>query len=301
MPLSPSAESNHDGVLLLAHGTVENLDDLPAFLARIRHGRPAAPELVAEVRRRYALIGHSPLLDQTREQASKLASRLQLPVFIGMRLWHPSIESALEEAINAGCQRVCLLPLAPFSVHVYVRAVEDCARTLAAQGMVPPALVSGAAWGTHPSFVDAHAELIARDVPPEAALVLTAHSLPSRAIESGDPYALLVSQAAQAIGRRSGREYRLAYQSQGADGGAWLGPDLHSVLQQLAKEGVRRAVLSPIGFLTEHVETLYDLDVEAAAWARDLDIELSRIPAIGPHPGLIEALADVARTALSPT
>src|SRR5688572_20032799 len=123
-----------DGVLLVAHGTVDKLDDLPAFLTRIRHGRVPSAELVAEVRRRYTLIGQSPLLAQTREQALKLAELLQLPVFVGMRLWEPSVERALQEAAAAGCQRLCVLPLAPFSVHVYAQAAEASARALHEQG-----------------------------------------------------------------------------------------------------------------------------------------------------------------------
>ncbi len=297
--MPPSGESSRDGVLLVAHGTVENLDDLPAFLSRIRHGRPCSPELVAEVRRRYTAIGRSPLLDQTREQASKLSARLQLPVFIGMRLWEPSIEQALEQAFDAGTQRLCVLPLAPFSVHVYVRAVEAVAEVLRERGKRAPSLVPAPAWGEHPAFVGAHADLVLRNTPAEAALVLSAHSLPSQAIATGDPYATLVLATARAIGARAGRSYRVAYQSQGADGGAWLGPDLHLVLKQLAGEGLNDVVLSPVGFLTEHVETLYDLDVEAAGWAGQLGLKLTRLPAIGAHPGLIEALADVVRAALA--
>jgi protoporphyrin/coproporphyrin ferrochelatase len=297
--LPPNGESSRDGVLLVAHGTVDNLDDLPAFLSRIRHGRPCPPELVAEVRRRYKAIGRSPLLDQTREQASKLAGRLQLPVFIGMRLWEPSIEQALQQAFDAGVQRLCVLPLAPFSVHVYVRAVEACARVLRERGKPAPDLIPAPAWGEHPAFVGAHADLILRHAPSKAALVLSAHSLPSQAIAAGDPYAALVLATAKAIGEQAGRSYRVAYQSQGADGGAWLSPDLHLVLRQLAGEGVDEVVLAPVGFLTEHVETLYDLDVEAAGWAGQLGLKLTRLPAIGAHPGLIEALADVVRTALA--
>ncbi len=297
--MQPNGESSRDGVLLVAHGTVENLDDLPAFLSRIRHGRPCPPELVAEVRRRYTAIGRSPLLDQTREQAAELASRLQLPVFIGMRLWEPSIEKTLSQAFDAGTERLCILPLAPFSVHVYVRAVEACARSLQEDGYRTPRLVPASAWGEHPAFVQAHADLVLRHAPPDAALVLSAHSLPSQAIAAGDPYASLVLATVRAIGERTGHRYRLAYQSQGADGGAWLAPDLHFVLKQLASEGVHDVALSPVGFLTEHVETLYDLDVEAAGWARELGLELTRVPAIGAHPGLIEALADVVRSALA--
>ena len=111
--------SSRDGVLLVAHGTVERLDEMPAFLQRIRHGRPASPELVAELVRRYQAIGGSPLLEITRRQAAALAERLGLSVLVGMRLWNPSVESALREAAERGLARLVVLPLAPFSVHVY--------------------------------------------------------------------------------------------------------------------------------------------------------------------------------------
>ncbi len=291
--------ASKQALLFVAHGTVERLDDLPEFLARIRHGRPASAELVAEVRRRYALIGRSPLLDISREQAELVGSRLGLPAFVGMRLWEPSVERALSEAATAGIERLCLVPLAPFSVHVYLQAAQASLQAFARNGRPAPELVGVPAWGEHPRYIAAHAELIERSAPPAAALVLTAHSLPLRAVTSGDPYAELASRTASAIGRALNREYRLAYQSQGADGGEWLGPDLRTTLEQLARSGVREVALAPFGFLSEHVETLYDLDVEASAWARELGLEFTRVPAIGAHPGLVEALADVARRALA--
>jgi ferrochelatase len=285
-------------VLLVAHGTVESLSDLSAFLTRIRHGRAPSPELVEEVTRRYSLIGRSPLLDVTRAQGEALARELGLPVLIGMRLWEPSVESALLEAGRAGIERLCLLPLAPFSVHVYQQAAERSARELRERGNQVPELVAVEPWGEDAAFVEAHAALVEAHAPADASLILTAHSLPSRAIASGDPYDALARRCAEAIGKKLGRSYRLAYQSQGADGGDWLGPDLRSTLEALAREGQRKLALAPFGFLTEHVETLYDLDVEARAWANELGIELTRVPAMGVHPGLIQTLAEVARRAL---
>jgi ferrochelatase len=288
----------NSAVLLVAHGTVESVSDLPAFLSRIRHGRAPSQELVEEVTRRYSLIGRSPLLDVTRAQGEALARALDLPVLVGMRLSDPSVESALLEAGRAFVERLCLLPLAPFSVHVYQQAAERSARELRERGEQVPELVPVEAWGEHDTFVGAHAELIRKHAPTDASLILTAHSLPSRAIAGGDPYDTLARRCADAIGRKLDRSYHLAYQSQGADGGDWLGPDLRTTLEQLARQGQRRIALAPFGFLTEHVETLYDLDVEARAWAAELGIELTRVPAIGTHPGLIQALAEVARRAL---
>jgi ferrochelatase len=290
--------SGRNAVLLVAHGTVENLSDLAAFLTRIRHGRAPSSELVEEVTRRYSLIGGSPLLEVTRAQGEALAQSLGLPVLIGMRLWEPSVEAALLEAARAGIERVCVLPLAPFSVHVYQQAAERSARELAARGERVPELVGVEPWGEHAAFIEAHAARITEHAPADASLVLTAHSLPTRAIASGDPYDTLARRSADAIGRKLGRPYRVAYQSQGADGGDWLGPDLRGALEALRNEGKRRVALAPFGFLTEHVETLYDLDVEARAWANELELELTRVPAIGTHPGLIQTLAEVASRAL---
>lgn len=287
-----------DAILLVAHGTVDDLSDLPAFLTRIRHGRPPSAELVQEVTRRYKAIGRSPLLDVTRAQGEALAGELGLRVLIGMRLWAPSVEDAVLEAAREGIGRLLVLPLAPFSVHVYQQAAERSVKELASRGEQVPELVGVPPWGEEEAFVAAHAALIAAHAPPDATLVLTAHSLPQRAIASGDPYDDLVRRTAHAIGQELGRSYQLAYQSQGADGGDWLGPDLKSALEALAADGHRKVAIAPFGFLTEHVETLYDLDVEACAWAKELGLELFRVPAIGAHPGLIQALAKVARRAL---
>jgi protoporphyrin/coproporphyrin ferrochelatase len=283
------------GVLLVAHGTVENLDDLGAFVARIRHGRPAPAGLVEELRRRYEAIGGSPLLHTTRAQAQALAQRLEAPVLVGMRLWEPGVEQALAGAAALGLRRLVVIALAPFSQHVYWEAANKAAQ--AAGSSVE--LVPSAAWGEEPAFVGAHAELIARHAPAGAAVVLSAHSLPSVAIVRGDPYARLVEASAAAIASRLGRPMQLCYQSQGADGGEWLGPGVRETLAALAAQGQRSVAWAPFGFIADHVETLYDVDIEAQAIARELSVELTRVPALNLHPGLIDALSAVARRAVS--
>jgi ferrochelatase len=284
-----------DGVLLVAHGTVGQLEELPAFLSRIRGGRPVSEALIAEVTRRYELIGGSPLLEVTKAQAAALESQLGVPVFVGMRLWDPSIESALEAAAERGVRRLAVIALAPFSVHVYWEAVERARDRVFGATRVPPTLLRVAPWGTEPLFVRAHAELIACHVPKEVPLVLTAHSLPLVAVRGGDPYAEQVRESAQAIARELGRNFELAFQSQGADGGDWLGPDLDIVLSGLKREGAMQVAVAPFGFLGEHVETLYDLDVEAKGRAESLGLSLIRVPAIGLAAGLIAALSKLAR------
>jgi ferrochelatase len=285
------------GVLLVAHGTVEDLDDLSAFVARIRHGRPAPPGLIDELRRRYEAIGGSPLLHTTRAQAQALAQRLEAPVLVGMRLWQPGVAEALAGAAALGLKRMVVLALAPFSQHVYWEAANEAAQR-SGSGVE---LVPSEAWGEEPAFVAAHADSIAQHAPPSSAVVLSAHSLPSVAIQRGDPYAELVAASAKAIAARLGRPVQLCYQSQGADGGQWLGPGVRETLTALAAGtgGHRSVTWAPFGFLADHVETLYDLDIEAQAIAKELGVELTRVPALNQHPGLIEALSAVARRAVS--
>ncbi len=283
------------GVLLVAHGTVENLDDLGAFVTRIRHGRAAPPAFLAELRQRYEAIGGSPLLTTTREQAQALARRLEAPVLVGMRLWDPSVEQALVGAAALGLRRLVLIALAPFSQHVYWSAAQESAQR-AATGIE---LVRTDAWGEEPEFIEAQVDLIARHAPADAALVLSAHSLPRMVIDRGDPYARLVDASVQAITARLGRPARLCYQSQGEGGGDWLGPSVRETLAAVAAEGRRTVAWAPVGFLAEHVETLYDLDIEAGGIARELGLELVRVPALNLHPGLIGALSAVAKRAVS--
>ena len=288
-----------DGVLLVAHGTVTDLDDLPEFLLRIRRGRPPPPGLVEELRHRYEAIGGSPLLDVTREQGRALARRLDLPVLIAMRLWHPSVEEVLRAAMQLGLTRLAVVPLAPFSVHVYVQAaLEARASAQAELGDRTPALVGSEPWGSEPSFIEAWTDAIERELSDDARVVLTAHSLPSRAIAAGDPYEAQFRACAAAVAARLGRECDVAFQSQGADGGDWLGPDLDATLVRLGSEGARRVVLAPVGFVAEHVETLYDLDVEAKARAAELGLGFSRVAVPEISPKLIDALAAVAQRAL---
>ncbi|HEX3855159.1 MAG TPA: ferrochelatase [Polyangiaceae bacterium] len=295
-------QSPNTAILLVAHGTVSDLTELPAFVARIRHGRPPPPGLVDELRHRYEAIGGSPLLRVTAEQARALEAHTGLPALLGMRLWEPSVESAFVEAARRELTRVVLVPLAPLSVDVYGAAARHSLETARAElGARTPELLVCEPWGCEPAFIAAQCaalsallQIDSRD----SAIVLTAHSLPRAAIRAGDRYQAEVEACARAIAERLGRPCELAYQSQGADGGEWLGPDLRQTFERLAHSGVRQITLSPIGFLADHVETLYDLDIEARAWAGALGLGFERVPALNTAPGLINALASVAARAL---
>ena len=296
------ADSSRAGILLVAHGTVSELSDLPAFVARIRHGRPAPPGLAEELRRRYEAIGGSPLLRVTEEQARALEARSGLPVLLGMRLWEPSVEAALREAALRELKRLVLVPLAPFSVGVYAAAARRSLEAVRGElGASSPELVVCDPWGSEPAFVAAHSSLLAARsamTATDGAVVLTAHSLPAAAIRAGDRYQAEVEASAQAIAERLGHACELCYQSQGADGGEWLGPDLRQTFERLLRQGKKQVTLAPFGFLADHVETLYDLDIEARGWATELGLSFERVPALNTHPGLIEALHAVARRAL---
>ncbi len=290
-----------DGVLLLAHGTVRDNSELADFLTVIRRGRAPSEELVAEMTRRYDAIGGSPLLHVTNAQASALAASLGKPCFVAMRLWHPRVQDVLQEVAAQGVERLCLLPLAPFSVDVYNDAAKRAQASLAGAAAAIE-LVGAAPWGEHAGFVEAQATLIRRHLPEgegHTALILTAHSLPTRIIAAGDGYADQARACAAAVGKSLQLPYRLAFQSEGADGGQWLGPSLVETLRNCAASGVRHVVLAPFGFLADHVETLYDLDIEAQAMAEEFGLTLTRVPALNTEPLFIEALADIARRTLN--
>jgi protoporphyrin/coproporphyrin ferrochelatase len=296
--ISKAAEQSADGVLLLAHGTVQSEDELPEFLKAVRRGHPAPAALIEDMRARYSAIGGSPLLRYTEQQARALEEVLQVPCAVAMRLWAPRVEAVLPKLLERGVRRVCLLPLAPFSVDVYTEAASRAASDLR-QAHPDLELLSVASWATHPGFIQAQAALIREHWGKDSPLVLTAHSLPQRVIQMGDRYAEEVEACASALRSALAADATLAYQSQGKQGGEWLGPDLLDVLRALAEDGARRVTLAPFGFLADHVETLYDLDREAKAHASQLGMELVRVPALNARADLIAALADLARTCLS--
>ncbi len=281
-------------VLLLAHGTVQHVDELPEFVRVIRRGVPAPDGLLEELRERYEHIGGSPLLEISRAQGRALQEALGLPCHVAMRLWHPLIEDIASDL--AGLDRICVIPLAPFSVHVYRAAAEASFERLPAA----PERLYAEPWGEEPALVDAHVRAIQAAVPSLEGheIVLTAHSLPLAALRQGDPYCVQFEACARAVERALGRRCHIVYQSQGAGGGEWLGPGIEETLVSLAEVGAERVVIAPIGFLADHVETLYDLDVAAMEQARCLGLELVRVPALNVAPDFIEVLSAIARRTL---
>ena len=287
-------------VLLLAHGTPESLDEMPEYLTRVRGGRPPGPELLEEMRRNYAAIGgRSPLTDLTRAQAEALRAELGAGarVYVGMRNWRPFIADALAAAAADGVTDVVALPMAPQYSALSVGKYEEAVRQAAPPGLRVRFVPS---WYDHPGLVAAFAEKVEEALrrDPGAVVVFTAHSVPERVVREGDPYADQVARTAAAVAARAGLStYRLAYQSAGRTPEPWLGPSLEEALEAAAREGAVRALVAPIGFVCDHTEILFDLDVAASAAARRRGIVLSRTASLNTSGTFIRALADIVRAA----
>ena len=290
-------------VLLMAYGGPGSLDDVEPYLNDVRGGRPTSPELLREVRERYTRIGgRSPILELTRAQATAVGRALGagFQVYVGMRHWHPYISEAIDEIGRAGHRRVVGVVMAPHYSAMSVGAYEK--RLLeATQGRFETTLVRS--WGDHPAFLEAVAERIAQALqrfpsPSEVQVIFTAHSLPERIVAAGDPYPEELRASAAAVAARHGlNDWRFAYQSAGATPDPWLGPDAGDVITERAAAGRKAFLLVPIGFVCDHVEILYDIDVEYRALAERLGVQLERTASLNDHDGLVAAVADVVRTA----
>lgn len=291
----------HTAILLSCHGTIEQTSDIPAFLANIRRGRPTPQAIVDEVTHRFERIGGSPLMRITREQAQALEARLGVPVRVAGRLWGPYPREVIAGLVAEGAKTLISLPLAPQSVEIYHAPIREVVREIPGIELrcAPP-------WGLEPLLIAAFVETIDEALAgfPEGErsavpVILTAHSLPQRVIDAGDSYEREFRAMAEAVAgevRARGNEVRIAFQSQGMDGGAWLGPDLPTTFRSLAEGGASAAVIAPIGFVAEHVETLYDLDIEAPGLAKSAGLSrLVRAAALNARPRFIDALERVVR------
>lgn len=288
------------GVLLMAYGAANSLDEIPAYLADIRHGRPADAALAQEIRSRYeAMGGKSPLPELTARQARALQAALGPSFEVGMGMRHsaPRIADALEELLRVGCSSVVGLPLTPFasslSTGAYFAKLEEAAAGQGARALVRRA----PSFHDHPRLIAAYADraraALGRFGGTFPRVLFTAHSLPARIEEEGDPYPRQLRETASLVAAALGAEpWDFAYQSRGRTGEAWLGPDAGEVLDRLASEGVEAVLLSPIGFVSEHLETLYDDDVLYRGQAQRLGLRYERAAALNDHPGFIDALAD---------
>jgi ferrochelatase len=290
-------------VLLMAYGGPDSLDEVEPYVNDVRGGRPTSPELLHEIRERYARIGgRSPILDLTRAQAVAVGRALGagFQVYVGMRHWHPYIRETVDDIVRAGHHSVVGVVMAPqysaMSVGAYEKKLLE-----AAQGRLETALVRS--WGDHPAFLEAVAERVAQALqrfpsPSAVQVIFTAHSLPQRIVAAGDPYPDQLRAGAAAVAKRHAlHDWRFAYQSAGATPDPWLGPDAGDVITELAAAGRKAFLLVPIGFVCDHVEILYDIDVEYRALAEQLGVQLERTDSLNDDPGLVAAVADVVWTA----
>jgi ferrochelatase len=296
------------GVALLAFGGPESLAQVPPFLHRVI-GRVPPAQLEQEVVERYRTMGgRSPLPDTTRRQAALLRSELRRrgldwPVYVGMLHARPFIEEAAEEIVRNGVTDLVAISLTPYRAKVSTGSYEAALREALASHQV--ALRFPKDWNLHPTYVTALADVLQEaleGIPAEqqpASVVFTAHSLPVSAIEAGDPYAEQLVATARALAARLGLEdWRLAYQSVGSMARErWLGPEVEEVLDELKGYGRMAAVVYPIGFLADHLESLYDNDLVHREHAERIGLAFYRPPCLNDHPLLIETLADLAVTA----
>lgn len=267
------------GVLLMAHGTPDSVDEMGEYLKHILTRRPPTPELIAEFQDRYRQIGgRSPLLEITRRQARALEAKLGMPVYVGMRHWKPTVKDAVEEARKAGVDRLVGLPLAPQYARVSVGAYHA---ELEKTGF--PAL-HVRNWHLEPSLL----EYWKRETRGKEFVLFTAHSIPS---EGAEPYPTQLAEMVTAIasGPRA-----FAYQSKSPSPIPWLGPEVPEVLQTLKG----RVSVAAIGFVSDHIEVLYDLDILHRKQAEALGLEWERLPMPNDDPLLIEALASAVRKVL---
>jgi protoporphyrin/coproporphyrin ferrochelatase len=299
-------EKNSWGVLLLAHGAPDKLEDIPEFLLKVRGGRKLPDAAVEEIKRRYALIGGSPLLKLTNRQAEALAADMGLCVYVGMRNWKPFIADALRQIAADGVQRVVALCLAPHnsrtSIGLYRKSLAE-----ACQQVAPSLRVEFVeSWHDEPLLIAAFREKLVQAIDRaraeagcEVPVVFTAHSVPEKTIAEGDPYQQQVRETAVLLAVAVGTEYlpryRVAFQSQGMTPEPWIGPSVESQIDEIAAAGHRYVLLAPIGFVSDHVEILYDVDILFRDCGKARGVTVLRTESLNDSPLFIRALASIVR------
>jgi ferrochelatase len=297
-------DAHATAVLLMAHGTPESVEQMADYLKLVRGGREPSAELIEEMTHNWnAIGGRSPLTDITLEQGRALSRQLAedgigTPVFVGMRNWRPFIRDAMREIEAIGVGRVIAIPLAPQFSTLSVQKYID-----AAQASLPAGVefVCVRSFHNQPLLIEAFAErVVAARREPDEEVVFTAHSLPQRVAAGGDPYPREVAETAKGVAARAGiSTYGTAYQSAGRTPEPWLGPDLSDYVRERAAAGARKILVVPIGFVCDHTEILFDVDVQAAAAAREAGVVLRRTQSLNTSPTFIRALAALVTEAVS--
>ena len=296
------------GVLLMAYGTPENTDQVEGYFTHIRGGRTPSPESVAHLRHRYDRVGgHTPLLDITREVRAKLEQELnkrgeqRYKVYAGMKHWHPFIGAVMQQMAADGIKQIIAVALAPhfskISIGGYRKAVDEAQEKLGN----PFEITFVESWHMQPDFlamISDHVRAGLEQFPPagrdDVTVVFSAHSLPERIRTWQDPYESQLLETSQAVADRVGvRDWRFAFQSAGSTGEPWIGPDILDFLDTLPAEGVRNVLQVPVGFVADHLEILYDIDVEAKEKAAELGMTLHRTAMPNATPAFINTLAAI--------
>jgi protoporphyrin/coproporphyrin ferrochelatase len=285
-----------DAVVLMAYGSPERLADVPAYYADIRGGRPVAPEHLEDLVERYRRLGieeSSPLNAITEQTRVALEDELGFPVLTGMKHWTPHIADAADAAVAAGADRVAGLVLAPHYSALSIKGYRD-QLAQALNGRAELAFVDS--WHLEPGFIDVLADRIRGT---DAHVVFTAHSLPARILETGDPYKDQLLETSRAVADAAGvLEWSFSFQSESPTGEPWLGPDILDHLDALHAEGVDHVLVCPVGFVSDHLEIRWDLDVEAQEKAASLGMRLERIEMPNADPAFVRTLATIVKRAL---
>ena len=289
-------------MLLLAHGSPDAAEEIPEYLQRVTSGRRLPQHVIDEITHRYSLVGFSPLTCWTLQQGHDLAKTLQVPVYVGMRNWKPFIPDVVRTMHSEGVQRAVVICLAPqnsrTSVGLYRSAVEG--------EELPFQIDFIESWHDHPLLAKALAEKLSEgwhsacsEAGKRIPVIFTAHSVPQRTIADGDPYEAQAHQTAELVAREVGlqsADWAFAFQSQGMSGGPWIGPTVEETILRFKEEGHSGVFVQPIGFLCDHVEILYDIDIAFKQFAADHGMRLWRAESLNASPTLIAALADIARS-----
>ena len=294
------------GIFLMAHGAPESTDDIPEYLKTIRGGRDSTPETIQIIRDRYEQIGgKSPLREITAELAERLEKFLnqeepQFKVYVGMRNWSPYIRDEVKRMKEDGIEKVIALCLAPqfstWSTKLYFNAFEDALKECGGENIDVHFVAS---WANHPLLIDAfsekYREALAKLNGESVYTIFTAHSIPSESIDLGDPYDQEFNKTVELlVDRVKPNNWYQAYQSQGMIPVPWLGPTVESVLDKISRVGSKTVLIVPVGFVCDHVEILFDIDIEFKKYAADRKLKLHRTESLNFSPTYIEALASIA-------
>jgi protoporphyrin/coproporphyrin ferrochelatase len=281
-------------ILLMAHGAPADLNEVEAYVLRIRHGRPLEPHLMATIKDRYRQIGGSPLMDRSMRQAEALQKRIAEKIYLGMRHSSPYIRDVVETMISDGVENFVALCMAPQFSSMTIGAYQNALDEAIGNRVLPYKLVRS--YARHPLLIRAfHARLAtALNAHPDAFVIFTAHSLPEKVIQQADPYDFEAKETARLIALSAGlKDWKFAYQSQGLTSEKWLGPTVESRIDEIAALGRREVIVAPIGFVCDHVEILYDVDVMYRAAAATKGVQLFRTESLNDSPEFIELLSNL--------